>query len=73
VGGLNYSLLEAAETIASLYGVNVEFTEWPPTALALESGDTVFDSKKLDSIIGTTNYTSIEKWASGSIALADIH
>jgi len=48
VGGEDYSLLEMATFIAGKYGVEVEFVPWPEVALKIESGNTVFDSGKLD-------------------------
>lgn len=52
IGGEDYSLKEMAELIADKYGVNVDFVPWPDVALKIESGDTVFDSTKLDETIG---------------------
>lgn len=51
IGGENYSLKEMAEIIAKKYSVGVTYVDWPETALKIESGDTVFDSNKLDSTI----------------------
>jgi UDP-glucose 4-epimerase len=48
VGGEDYSLLEMATLIAEKYGVKVEFVPWPKVAEIIESGNTVFDSEKLD-------------------------
>lgn len=53
VGGEDYSLKEMAELIAQKYGVGVDFVPWPDIALKIESGDTVFDSEKLDAAIGS--------------------
>ena len=52
VGGENMSLLEAAKIVAKKKGVEVVFVPWPDDAFALESGSTVFDSSKLQSMIG---------------------
>lgn len=51
IGGEDYSLKEMAQQIATRYGVNVSYVEWPQEALKIESGSTVFDSSKLDSKI----------------------
>ncbi len=56
VGGENYSLKEMAELIAQKYNVGIDFVEWPEVELKIETGDTVFDSQKLDSIL-KLNYT----------------
>ena len=59
IGGENYNLLEIAKLIAAKYGVKVEFVPYPEIAAKIESGDTVFNSDKLDSII---NYKSTMKF-----------
>lgn len=51
VGGEDYSLKQVTEMIAKVRQVTVRFREWPAVDLLLESGDTVFDSRKLDSLI----------------------
>lgn len=48
IGGEDYSLSEMAELIAKKYSVEVEYVPWPKMAEAVESGNTVFDSEKLD-------------------------
>lgn len=53
VGGEDYSLKEMAELIAKKYDVSVDYVPWPDVALKIESGDTVFDSEKLDQAIGS--------------------
>jgi len=50
VGGEDYSLSEMAELIAKKYCVNVAYVTWPEVALKIESGDTVFDSSKLEAL-----------------------
>lgn len=52
VGGEDYSLKEMAVLIAEKYGVGVDYVPWPEVSLKIESGDTVFDSTKLDAAIG---------------------
>lgn len=62
VGGEDLSLREMAEMVAERYGVEVLSVPWPEIALKIESGDTVFDSSKLESIIGRlTNSTFRER------------
>lgn len=56
IGGLNYSLNEAAKIIAHHNSVDVEYADWPSEAKKIESGDTVFDSSKLDEILGNNKY-----------------
>jgi len=62
VGGENYSLIEMAELIAQKYNVGIHFVKWPEVEWKIESGDTVFDSQKLDSIL-KLNYTkTFREW-----------
>ena len=51
IGGENYSLIEMAKLIAEKYNVGVDLIPWPDISLKIESGDTVFDSSKLDALI----------------------
>lgn len=62
IGGENYSLNEMAECIARKYDVKVEHIPWPDLALKIESGDTVFDSAKLDSLIGDQILHRFSDW-----------
>ena len=60
VGGVDRSLAEAARFVASRFDAKVDFVPWPKEALALESGSTVFDSSKLDSLMGQHRYLILE-------------
>lgn len=62
VGGEDYSLKEIAEEIAACYGVKVEYIPWPDVEKKIESGNTVFDSKKLDNLINWSSYQSFKEW-----------
>lgn len=62
VGGEDYSLKEMAELIAAKYKVGIDYISWPDVALKIESGNTVFDSEKLDISIGNHNKTSFSQW-----------
>ena len=61
IGGETYSLKEVATMIASKYNVDVEHVEWPAKARTIESGDTVFDSNKIEKICGN-KYFSLPNW-----------
>lgn len=50
IGGETFSLLEIAKLISKKYNVEVKHIEWPALALALESGDTIFDSSKIEKL-----------------------
>ncbi len=62
IGGEDYSLKEMAELIAQRYGVGVDFVPWPDVAWKIESGDTVFDSEKLDRAIGSFVKSKFTNW-----------
>lgn len=62
IGGEDYSLKEMAELIAEKYGVGVDYVPWPDVALKIESGDTVFDSEKLDVAIGSNMKMKFKDW-----------
>ena len=51
-----------AETIAIKKGVKVVYIQYPDVALKIESGDTVFDSSKLDKCIGNLRRTTFSDW-----------
>jgi UDP-glucose 4-epimerase len=62
IGGENYSLKEMAELIAEKYRVHVEYIPWSDTAKRIESGDTVFDSTKLDTLLGNLTMNRFIDW-----------
>lgn len=62
IGGEDFSLKEMAELIAKKYGVGVDYVPWPDVAQKIESGDTVFDSNKLDAIVGNLTTTRFKDW-----------
>lgn len=62
VGGEDYNLLGMAKHIAEKYSVNIEFVPWPEVAEKIESGDTVFDSNKLDEAINLKYIMKFENW-----------
>lgn len=65
IGGEEYSLCEMAQAIAGIYHVGVEFTPWPEDALTIESGSTVFDSGRLDAILGRKYSMTFKEWIGG--------
>ena len=63
VGGEDYSLKEMAELIAAKYRVTVEYVPYPDMALKIESGDTVFEDKKIQKILGKFSFEGrFEEW-----------
>lgn len=64
VGGEKLTISYIAEKIAQKYNVSIHKREWTKNMLQLESGSTVFSSKKLDGIIGSYLTCSFDKWVS---------
>lgn len=63
ITGENYSLLEVASMIAEKFNVPVAHVEWPSLAFALESGDTVFDTSKIELLLDKTAHnTALKEW-----------
>lgn len=56
------SLLEVAQLVAQKYGVDVEFVDWPEAALKIESGDTIFDDKKIQQVINYQYKNQLSHW-----------
>jgi len=61
IGGTDLSLYEAASVIAERMGAIVKSVDWPEAAKRIESGSTVFDSGRLDVVIGPVVYCDFEK------------
>lgn len=51
VGGTAYSLFEVANIIAKRYGATIESVDWPAKDEKIESGDTIFDSSKIERLL----------------------
>lgn len=64
IGGEEYTLGNLAELIAKKYHVKVDYVPWPDLAMKMESGGTVFDSRKLDKIISYKSH-SFKNWIEG--------
>ena len=62
VGGEDYSLIEMAKLIAEKYNVGVDLIPWPYISLKIESGDTVFDSSKLDALLEYRTARKFKEW-----------
>ncbi len=65
IGGEDYSLLEMAKLIGEKYQVGITFQPYPEIAKKIESGDTVFDGSKLESLLGGYPYSRFSDWISG--------
>ncbi|RYY40086.1 MAG: NAD(P)-dependent oxidoreductase [Chitinophagaceae bacterium] len=62
IDGETYSLKDVASLIAEKYGVPLQFVPWPPKALQLESGDTIFDGSRIRSLLPQTIKYSLQEW-----------
>lgn len=62
ISGETFSLKEIAEQIASHYHTQVGFIPWNEVDLAIESGSTVFESSKIESLISVNHDYSFTKW-----------
>lgn len=62
VGGEDLSLREVAELICADRGARLELAPWPPRDALVESGDTVFDSSRLEAILGHGPRRSLRGW-----------
>lgn len=51
IGGETFSLLQVANLFAKKYGVDVKHIDWPALAFAQESGDTIFETSKIEKLI----------------------
>ena len=61
--GDDRSLFQVAVLIAKRFGANVEYADWPKYDRCIESGNTVFEAKKIiDALCTSLNY-NIEDWA----------
>ena len=65
IGGEAYSLYDMASEIAAKYRVGIEYSPWPEAALRIESGSTVFDSTRLDNILGNVRTMTFRDWIGG--------
>lgn len=60
--GETFSLKEIAKLIALKYGVDIENKEWPDLLKQIESGDTVFNSSKIQKFINISLKFTFNKW-----------
>ena len=61
-GGDNCSLKEVATVIADSFGGAISYVTFPDIDLRIESGDTIFDSTKLDSLLQFRREHNIYSW-----------
>lgn len=61
IGGETFSLIEIANLISKKFKVKVKHIDWPKLAFALESGDTIFNSLKIEKIT-KANEVSLLDW-----------
>jgi len=56
------SIREVAEKVAARYGISVKSVSWPEMSRKIESGDTIFDSSKLEKILGYQYQCHFDSW-----------
>lgn len=59
IGGVTYSLREAACFIASFYNVEIVNIPWPKDMLKIETGHTYFNDEKIKHVIGNVKYKDL--------------
>ncbi len=62
IGGEDLSLYDVAKEISKKYEVGIKFIPWDDNALKIESGDTVFDSDKLDRLLNFKYKYKLKNW-----------
>ncbi|MBK5970254.1 MULTISPECIES: NAD-dependent epimerase/dehydratase family protein [Thiorhodovibrio] len=62
IGGETLSLKQAAQLIADRLQVAVEHVPWDSDALRIESGSTVFDSARIEAIVGQDRSYRLQDW-----------
>lgn len=63
VGGETYSLREAAEIVASKFGVKVVDVPWPERDLRIESNHTYFDDTKIRTLLKFKEYKKLKDFS----------
>ena len=56
------SVNEIAQSVAEAFGVPVMRRPWPKLAQQIESGDTIFDSTKLDTLLSIQYRHTFRSW-----------
>jgi len=64
IGGDTLSLVNVAEKIAFKFSTELNYVKWPEISLKIESGDTIFNSEKIDKELNNYSYKSFNTWIS---------
>jgi len=68
IGGENLSLLDVATTLSSkLKDVKIKFVPWQENYLKIESGDTIFDSKKIEGLLNYKKKDTFKEWVEQNV------
>jgi UDP-glucose 4-epimerase len=67
--GEDLSLRDAAQMVAERFGASIEDCDWPELDRRIESGDTVFDSSKLGTILPGRGTVRLQDWVRSSTEL----
>lgn len=60
IGGVTYSLADAAKVVAKKYNAFLNLVPYPADDLKIESGSTVFDSTKIEALTKYTHYQNLD-------------
>ncbi len=60
--GENLSIIEVASMIAQKYNVDIDFKKFTERDKIIESGDTIFDSTKINSLLGAFDSIKFRNW-----------
>lgn len=62
IGGDVFSIKDVAKMIAEKFNIKVEYVKWPELDLKIESGDTIFNSKKVDKLLNYHYTYNFKDW-----------
>lgn len=62
IGGETFSLRDVAKMVAEKYNVEINYIDWPIMDMKLETGDTIFDSSRIDKLIGIHLKKDFQSW-----------
>lgn len=62
ISGETMSIKEAANLIASKYRAKIDYLPWPSDDLKLESGDTIFNSSKIENLLNYNLNYNFHSW-----------
>jgi UDP-glucose 4-epimerase len=64
IGGETFGLNQIALLIAEKFSVKVDYIPWPEFAQKIESGDTIFDNRKIANVLPNHSFKKLDDWLS---------